>query len=129
MVALYCSDVAGAFDRVCEKRLVAKLRRCGLHPRMLRLLESWLEPRTSAVILDGCASAPSPLCNSVYQGTVLGPPLWNVHYADSKLAVQEEGFTEVIFADDLNCSKEMGATTTEAQARTALRGCLRRWGA
>ena len=132
MVALYCSDVHGAFDRVCEQRLTAKLERSGLHPRILRLLKSWLEPRTSVVVLDGCASPQQVLTNSVYQGTVWGPPLWNVHYADSKLAVQEEGFTEVVFADDLNCSKEMASTTTEAQARTALRGCqrsLHRWGA
>ncbi len=48
------------------------------------------------------------------------------------MAVQAEGFTEVVFADDLNCSKEMGPTTTEAQARAAFRKCqvsLHRWGA
>ena len=132
MIALYCSDVAGAMDRVCEKRLNAKLERSGIHPRILGLLRSWLEPRTSVVVLDGCSSAPQPLMNSVYQGTVFGPPLWNVHYADSALAVQAEGFDEIIFADDLNCCKEMGPTTTEAQARTALRRCqtsLHRWGA
>ena len=132
MVALYCSDVSGAFDRVCEGRLTDKLERSGLHPRILKLLKSWLEPRSSAVVLDGCSSTPQILQNSVYQGTVWGSPLWNVHYADSKLAVQAEGFSEVVFADDLNCSKELPASTTEAQARTALRGCqtsLHRWGA
>ncbi len=132
LVALYCSDVSGAFDRVWESRLVSKLERSGLHPRILALLKSWLEPRQSVVVLDGCSSAPQPLTNSVYQGTVFGPPLWNVHYADSSMAVQAEGFTEVVFADDLNCSKEMGPTTTEAQARAALRKCqvsLHRWGA
>ncbi len=132
MVALYCSDVSGAFDRVCEERLGGKLERSGLHPRILKLLKSWLEPRSSAVVLDGCSSAPQVLQNSVYQGTVLGPPLWNVHYADSKLAVQAEGFSEVVFADDLNCSKVMPSATTETQARSALRKCqtsLHRWGA
>ena len=132
MVALYCSDVSGAFDRVCEKRLSDKLDRIGLHPRLLALLKSWLVPRISAVVLDGCASCPQPLRNSVYQGTVWGPPLWNIHYADSKVAVHAEGFTEVIFADDLNCSKELPSTTTEAQAQAKLRGCqksLHKWGA
>ena len=132
LVALYCSDVSGAFDRVCEPRLVSELERSGLHPRILALLKSWLEPRQSVVVLDGCSSAPQPLTNSVYQGTVLGSPLWNVHYADSNKAVQAEGFSEVVFADDLNCSKDMGPTTTEAQARAALRRCqtsLHRWGA
>ncbi len=132
LIALYCSDVSGAFDRVCERRLSAKLDWAGIHPRILALLKSWLQPRVSMVVLDGCASRQIPLTNSVYQGTVLGPPLWNIHYSDSRVAVNAEGFEEVIFADDLNCSKEMGPTTTEAQANTALRACqksLHRWGA
>ncbi len=132
MVALYCSDVSGAFDRVCEERIGEKLERSGLHPQVLKLLKSWLEPRSSVVVLDGCVSAPQVLQNSVYQGTVLGPPLWNVHYADSKLAVRAKGFSEVIFADDLNCSKVLPSTTTETQAQAELRQCqssLHRWGA
>ena len=131
MVALYCSDVSGAFDRVWDERLSAKLQCSGLHPRVLDLLKSWLEPRTSSVVLEGCSSKPQPLTNSVYQGTVFGPPLWNVHYADAKAAVQAEGFVEVVFADDLNCSKDLGPTTTETQARQHLRRCqtsLHRWG-
>ena len=132
LVGLYCSDVSGAFDRVCEQRLTEKLSRTGLHPRIIGLLRSWLEPRVSVVVLDGQRSAPKPLRNSVYQGTVLGAPLWNVHYADSSDAVQSEGFSEVIFADDLNCSKEFGNHVAEQQIRAELRRCqkaLRRWGA
>ena len=132
MVALYCSDVSGAFDRVCEQRLGTKLDRSGLHPRILRFLKSWLEPRTSSVILDGYSSTLTPLENSVYQGTVLGPPLWNVHYADAKRAVNNEGFEEVVFADDLNCSMAIGPGISEAHAREELRRCqvaLHRWGA
>ncbi len=132
LVGLYCSDVSGAFDRVCEQRLTEKLKRAGLHPQVLRLLCSWLEPRTSAVVLDGQKSAPQTLKNSVYQGTVLGPPLWNIHYADAQVAVNAEGFSEVIFADDLNCSKDFGSHLTEAQIRQQLGACqnsLHRWGA
>ena len=36
-IALYCSDVSGAFDRVCKKRLVKKLRNAGLHPQLLQV--------------------------------------------------------------------------------------------
>ena len=132
LVGLYCSDASGAFDRVCEQRLAEKLNRTGLHPRVVGLLRSWLGPCVSVVVLDGQRSAPKPLRNSVYQGTVLGPPLWNVHYADSSDTVQSEGFSEVIFADDLNCSKEFGNHATERQIRAELRGgqkALHRWGA
>ena len=68
---------------MCEQRLAEKLRGAGLHPRILALLLSWLEPRQFAVVLDGCKSLARRLVNSVYQGTVLGAPLWNMHYADS----------------------------------------------
>ena len=42
-IAVYCSDVAGAFDRVDSKRLVAKLKAKGLNKRIVQLLMSWLE--------------------------------------------------------------------------------------
>ena len=132
LVGLYCSDVSGAFDRVCEQRLNEKLARSGIHPQVLRLLRSWLEPRTYAVVLDGQKSTPQPLRNSVYQGTVLGSPLWNVHYADARTAVRSEGFKEVIFADDLNCSREFPAHTAERYIREKLTECqttLHTWGA
>eukprot|EP00969_Alexandrium_andersonii_P281732 12454562-Alexandrium_andersonii.AAC.1 len=49
-VAVYCSDVSGAVDKVCASRLVSKLRAAQLHPRILRVLESWLGPRSATVI-------------------------------------------------------------------------------
>ena len=41
-VAVYCSDVSGAFDRVRAERLLEKLRCKGVHPTMVALTESWL---------------------------------------------------------------------------------------
>ena len=39
-VAVYCSDVSGAFDKVSALRLVRKLRRWMVHPRFLKVMES-----------------------------------------------------------------------------------------
>ena len=44
-VGVYCSDVAGAFDRVCLRRMVEKLRATGLHGSVVAVLESWLRSR------------------------------------------------------------------------------------
>ena len=41
----------------------------------------------------------------IYQGTVWGPPFWNCYYADSKLSIRMNDFTEIIYADDLNAFK------------------------
>ena len=109
LVGVYCSDVSGAFDRVSCERLCSKLRTLGLHPDVVGFLASWLEDRASQVVLGGSASAAEPLQNSVYQGTVLGSPLWNAFYADARHSLRKHGFTETVFADDLNCWKPFAA--------------------
>jgi hypothetical protein len=37
-IALYCSDVSGAFDKVDAEILIAKLRAFGFHGRVVQLL-------------------------------------------------------------------------------------------
>ena len=49
------------------------------------------------------------LANMVFQGTVLGPPLWNVFFADVAPAARKTGGTENVFADDLNVFKRFNA--------------------
>ena len=88
----------------CE-RLTEKLALTGLHPDAVGFLASWLSDRTSKVVLGGCASSAEPLTNSVFQGTVLGPPLWNTFFADSNRPLANKGFAAIAFADDLNAWK------------------------
>ena len=102
-MALYCSDVSGAFDRVRAERLLAKLKANGVHDKMLAVLTSWLQTRAARVCVDGSFSDSFPLSDMVFQGTVLGPPLWNCFYADAAEAVEIHSFLATIFADDLNC--------------------------
>ena len=82
-VGLYCSDVSGAFDRVDKDLLCRKLAKCKIPKCLFSILSSWLDDRISHVIVDGSQSDASPLTDSVFQGTVLGPPLWNQFYADA----------------------------------------------
>ena len=81
LVGVYCSDVAGAFDRVDRERLGQKLRVSGLNPKVTDFLRSWTEDRVSTVVIGGAHSPNEILANSVFQGTVLGPPLRNLFYA------------------------------------------------
>ncbi len=133
LVALYCSDVSGAFDRVSKERLGEKLSRQGLNPCLLSLLKSWLQDRLSEVIVGGRSAGAEPLCDSVFQGTVLGPPLWNAFYADARVSVRNLGFLETVFADDFNCWRTFGRERVPADLRgeIALRGAqkeLHLWG-
>ena len=102
---IYCSDVSGAFDKVNVKRLLKKLCAKGVPANIIRVIESWLGHRKAHVVVAGCKSKTMTLENMVYQGTVWGPALWNVHYADASVPIQKHGFTEIIFADDLNAYK------------------------
>ena len=116
---VYCSDVAGAFDRVNRERLEAKLAAKGVHPKLCAVFGSWLQERRSVVVVAGAQSAGRELLDMVFQGTVTGPPLWNVFYEDSRTPVRNSGYTEVVYADDLNAFKEYPLS---AQTETMLAG-------
>ena len=131
VVGLYCSDVSGAFDRVDREILVRKIRSSGLSPCLVRILESWLDDRVAEVVVGGQAAAPAPLRNSVYQGTVWGPPLWNLHYESARHSVNKCGFRELAYANDKNMSKAFAASTPTTAIHDDMRRCqrsLHEWG-
>ena len=76
------SDIAGAFDRVFKPFLLRKLEMRGLQGCYLRLLSSFLDRRFGEACVEGKKSPQFSLEDEVFQGTVLGPPLWNVFFAD-----------------------------------------------
>ena len=45
----------------------------------------------------------------IFQGTVLGPQLWNLYFEDASKAINEYMFEEVVYADDLNAYKVVPA--------------------
>ena len=86
------SDVRGAFDKVTAARFIGKLQALGIPPNVLKLISSWLAERSAFVELGGVRSALLKLWNQVFQGTVLGPILWNIFFADSEQSIQCCGF-------------------------------------
>ena len=101
-VGWYLSDVSAAFDRVPVNRLLGKLIARGMHPRIIILLESWLGDREAVVVVKGAFSSNRVLANSVFQGTVWGPPLWKIFYQDARSAIIHQGFRDTVYADDLH---------------------------
>ena len=77
-VAIFCSDVKGAFDHVRLNRMTEKLEATGLPRDIVQVLVSWLAQRDAQVIVEGDFSEKMCLSNMVFQGTVLGPILWNL---------------------------------------------------
>ena len=67
----------------------------------------------------------------VFQGTVLGPMLWNVFYEDSSLAIRSQSFEEIVFADDLNAFRKYNAGTPNETILADMNSCqaeLHSWG-
>ena len=81
------------------------------------------------MVVEGSASSARTLENSVFQGTVWGPPLWNVYYADASVAVRKTDFIDIVFADDLNCTRILPKATTNAAAFALAAPGLRAWAA
>ena len=120
-----------AFDKVSAKRLLKKLERYGVRGKRLAFLKSWLEKRVAVVVLNGSQSDEANLTDMVYQGTVLGPPLWNTFFADVALVVRDCDFYEILFADDLNCYTDFEAEADNEDLKEELRQCqtaVHEWG-
>ncbi|XP_063596231.1 uncharacterized protein LOC134773084 [Penaeus indicus] len=75
-------DIAGAFDRVWHRGLLAKLQARGISSNLLRLFDNYLTGRTLKVVIGGQSSEKYPVEASVPQGSVLGPILWNIFIDD-----------------------------------------------
>ena len=100
-VGLYLSDISGAFDKVSRCLLMGKLAQLGLPPRFLDFLNAYLLPREGFVRVEGALSDAMELANMVFQGTVLGPPLWNAFFSDVAQDIPISNQEINLFADDL----------------------------
>ena len=98
-----------------------KLRGKGVREHMLTFLRSYLQPRKAYVIVNGKQSERMDIGNMVFQGTVLGPPLWNVFFSDVSEAVAVDGFVHVKFADDLSIYKRYDKKVPNANVQEDLR--------
>ena len=71
------------------------------------------------------------LIDMVFQGSVLGPPLWNIFHADFARSVQKKTFTESIFANDLNCFKNFAKVIGREYILRQIQDCQKKvhvWG-
>ena len=120
----YLSDISGAFDKVFKLFMMAKLFRAGVGDNYLRFLFAYLEPRKGQVAVEGELSDTFDLENMVFQGTVLGPTLWNLFFSDVAEAATRFGGTEAMFADDLSMFKSFDRLTDNLAIKNDLSATL-----
>ena len=100
-IGLYLSDISGAFDKVSRALIIGKLSQIRLPGIFLDFLNDYLLTREGHVRVEGALSEVMFLANMVFQGTVLGPSLWNAFFADVAQYVPSGNQRINLFADDL----------------------------
>ena len=71
-------------------------------------------------MVEGEASDEFEISNTVFQGTVLGPVLWNVFFADVSIPAQSTGGESYKFADDLSVFKGFDKTVSPKKEKPFL---------
>ena len=130
-IGSYLSDIAGAFDRVFRPYIMNKLRALGLSYTYLDFLASWLDKRFGQVVVEGEKSKRVVLENQIFQGTVLGPSLWNIFFADVIRAATTCNHDGKAFADDFNCFRAFDRHQQSAVIYHELEKCkanVHEWG-
>jgi len=110
---------------------MAKLNRAGIGDVYLKFLSAYLEPRIGRVSIAGFFSDAFAIADSVFQGTVLGPTLWNVFFADVMFPARMYGGKESMFADDLNVFQQFQRSVSNADIKSNLADTQRevhKWG-
>ena len=99
--------------------------------RLVNIIASWLEQRRANVIVGGTESKHLTLENMVYQGTVLGPILWILFFADASVAIRMAKYIEMVFADDFQAHRAFKMSVRNQDVLRTARNCqarLHQWG-
>lgn len=94
---MFC-DISNAYDRVCHKDILCKLKYYGISDKLIRWVENYLSDKTQKVVLGGYSLTLRSTNSGVLQGSVLGPFLFLLYIND--ISTHLDNTVIRLFADD-----------------------------
>ncbi|KAJ1155851.1 hypothetical protein NDU88_008576 [Pleurodeles waltl] len=118
-VALNLLDLSAAFDTVCHRTLITRLRSTGIQGQALDWIASFLSNRSQRVYLPPFRSEPTEIICGVPQGSSLSPTLFNVYMSPLANIVRKHDIIITSYADDtqliLSLTKDPASAKTNLQ--------------
>ena len=111
-------DFSKAFDVVCHKRLLEKLKAIGIQGKVINWIEDWLARRKQRVVVDGNYSDWIDVVSSVIQGSVLGGIFFDIFIDDIDDEVLEALLRK--FVDDTKLAKIIASIGDAQQMQQTL---------
>ena len=100
IASLLLLDVSGAFDNVCHARLLHDLRKRRVDETVVRWIASFLDERTTTIVLDGQHSDLYTIRTGIPQGSPLSPILYIFYNADLVDDLHADDTTVTGYIDD-----------------------------
>ena len=116
---IFYLDFAKAFDKVPHQRLLLKVKNKGIGGEVLNWIKSWLADRTQTVRVGASESTEGQVKSGVPQGSVLGPPLFDVFIDDLDYCAM---LIELLikFADDTKGLQEITGEADRVKLQSTL---------
>ena len=89
VISLVSMDLSKAFDTLPHDLIVKKLEDYGGDSKVINLVTNYLSDRHQRVRLSGQHSSMKTIMKGVFQGSILGPILFNIFMNDLSYAIDE----------------------------------------
>ena len=114
-------DFKKAFDKVPQRRLLVKVRACGVAGQVANWFANWLSDRKQRVAVSGRMSCWEDVSSGVPQGSVLGPLLFIIYINDLDNGVKSKLSK---FVDDTKLGSKVDSREGGDQIQESIDTCM-----
>ncbi|KAI1001176.1 hypothetical protein K3495_g7023 [Podosphaera aphanis] len=127
VASLLSTDISGAFDNVSHERLIHNLREKGIPRWITQFVESFLEGRTTSLVLGTFKGDQTPTNTGIPQGSSLSPILFLFFVSTLLPMLQTPSSTAVGFVDDTNILTWSNSTEENCRNLERYHGICEEW--